>query len=247
MRIIFFIYNGRDSREFGLKIYNINDLSAPQIEIEKVNVPGKNGDLLLEKGFGNFTLTIECDIDARQSNIEEVATEIKKWLQGDISYKKLFLSNSDFYYLASCNNKLDIIRTFKDFASCLLTFDCYPFKYAEEEIINLDVLNLKSTTITNFYRESNPTFYIEATGDISIKINTQSIELRGVTENGILSDLIIDSEIMNVYRENKNANIIVNENSKLFSDFPTLEEGGNRISWEGDIKSIKINPRWNIL
>ncbi|HBF2569071.1 TPA: phage tail protein, partial [Clostridioides difficile] len=103
------------------------------------------------------------------------------------------------------------------------------------------------TTITNFYRESNPVFYIEATGDINIKINTQNIELRGITENGILSDLIIDSEIMNVYRENKNTNIIVNENSKLFSDFPKLEEGENRISWEGDIKSIKINPRWNIL
>ncbi|RRH16623.1 phage tail protein, partial [Clostridioides difficile] len=29
--------------------------------------------------------------------------------------------------------------------------------------------------------------------------------------------------------------------------FPKLEEGENRISWEGDIKSIKINPRWNIL
>ncbi|ENY8373651.1 distal tail protein Dit [Clostridioides difficile] len=244
---MFFVYNGRDSREFGLKIYNINDLSAPQMEVERVSVPGKDGDLLLKKGFENFTLTIECDIDARQSNIEEVATEIKKWLQGDISYKKLFLSNSDFYYLASCNNKLDITRNFKNFASCLLTFDCYPFRYAEEEIISLNVLNLKSAAITNFYRESKPVLYIEGAGDISIKINTQSIVLRGVAENGILSDLIIDSEQMNVYRINKENNIIVNENNKLFSDFPILEEGENQISWEGDIKSIKINPRWNIL
>ncbi|EJA6802743.1 phage tail protein, partial [Clostridioides difficile] len=88
---------------------------------------------------------------------------------------------------------------------------------------------------------------IEGAGDISIKINTQSIVLRGVAENGILSDLIIDSEQMNVYRINKENNIIVNENNKLFSDFPILEEGENQISWEGDIKSIKINPRWNIL
>ncbi|HGM3665921.1 TPA: hypothetical protein ACKOSW_003481 [Clostridioides difficile] len=68
-----------------------------------------------------------------------------------------------------------------------------------------------------------------------------------MAENGILSDLIIDSEQMNVYRINKENNIIVNENNKLFSDFPILEEGENQISWEGDIKSIKINPRWNIL
>ena len=128
-----------------------------------------------------------------------------------------------------------------------MLFRSYPFKYAEKEIINLNVLNKKSTTITNFYRESNPVFYIEATGDINIKINTQNIMLRGVAENGILSDLIIDSEQMNVYRINKENYIIVNDNNKLISDLPILEEGENRIRWEGDIKSIKINPRWNIL
>ncbi|MFL8712806.1 distal tail protein Dit [Clostridioides sp. GD02377] len=244
---MFFIYNGRDSREFDLKIYNINDLSAPQLEVEKVSVPGRDGDLLLEKGYGNFVLTIECDIDARRSNIEEVATEIKKWLQSDISYKKLFLNNSDFYYLASCNNKLDISRTFKNFASCLITFDCYPFKFLEDEIIDIDVKNNREITITNFYRESSPILFIEGIGDIKIKINKQTLELRGIAENGILSDLIIDSDLMNAYRENKTENIIVNENSKMFSDFPVLSKGENYITWEGDLKSLKINPKWNIL
>ncbi|OJT76920.1 phage tail protein, partial [Clostridioides difficile] len=215
----------------------------------KISIAGRNGDLAIDNGnFENFTLEIDCDIDAQSTDIEEVATKLKSWLQKDFSYKKLFANTTDFYYLAYCSNKLDISRIAKNFGEVLLQFDCMPFRYVNDsEQIILDTINKKSTTITNFYRESNPVFYIEATGDINIKINTQNIELRGITENGILSDLIIDSEIMNVYRENKNTNIIVNENSKLFSDFPKLEEGENRISWEGDIKSIKINPRWNIL
>ncbi|EGT4908111.1 phage tail protein [Clostridioides difficile] len=245
---MFFIYENQDSREL-LRIKEMNNLSSPQRSIEKISIAGRNGDLTIDNGnFENFTLEIDCDIDAQSTDIEEVATKLKAWLQKDFSYKKLFANTTDFYYLAYCSNKLDISRIAKNFGEVLLQFDCMPFRYVNNsEQIILDTINKKSTTITNFYRESKPIFYIEATGDINIKINTQNIELRGITENGILSDLIIDSEIMNVYRENKNANIIVNENSKLFSDFPTLEEGENRISWEGNIKSIKINPRWNIL
>lgn len=245
---MFFIYENQDSREL-LRIKEMNNLSSPQRLIEKINIPGRNGDLAIDNGnFENFTLEIDCDIDARSTDIEEVATKLKAWLQKDFSYKKLFANTTDFYYLAYCSNKLDISRIAKNFGEVLLQFDCMPFRYVNNsEQIILDTINKKSATITNFYRESNPIFHIKGAGDISIKINTQSIELKGIVENGILSDLIIDSEQLNVYRINKKNNMIVNENNRLFSDFPILEEGENRISWEGDIKSIKIIPRWNLL
>ncbi|MCC0638386.1 distal tail protein Dit [Clostridioides sp. ES-S-0001-02] len=246
---MFFIYENQDSREL-LRIKEMNNLSSPQRSIEKISVVGRNGDLTIDNGsFENFTLEIDCDIDAQSTDIEEVSTKLKTWLQKDFSYKKLFVNTTDFYYLAYCSNKLDISRIAKNFGEVLLQFDCMPFRYVnnDNEKIILDTINKNSTAITNFYRESFPEFFIEATGDIKIKINTQSVELRGIMENGILSDLIIDSEQMNVYRINKENNIIINENNKLFSDFPVLEEGENKISWEGNIKSIKINPRWNIL
>lgn len=246
---MFFIYNNKDSRDLNLRVKSMNDLSSPQRSIEKVSIAGRDGDLVIDNdSYENFTLSIECDIDAQETNIEEVATELKKWLQSDFSYKKLFANNFDFYYKAYCSNKLDIERTFKNFGEVLLQFDCIPFRFLNDDtILTLDTINTNKTILTNIYFKSKPTFYIEALGDVNIKINNQELILKNLSENGILSDLIIDSEQMNAYRINNKTNAFVNENSKMFSDFPILEENENFISWKGDIKSFKIFPNWCML
>ena len=51
--------------------------------------------------------------------------------------------------------------------------------------------------------------------------------------------LVIDSEEMNCYKGT------VLENSKVSGDgFPEFVEGLNTISFDGDIESIEIKPRW---
>ena len=81
---MYFIYNDKSSEDFNIKIKNINNLSSPQRSIEKILVPGRNGELILDNGnFENFILTIECYLNCSSEDKNVISKEIKKWLQSD--------------------------------------------------------------------------------------------------------------------------------------------------------------------
>ena len=116
---MYFIYDNISSQEFGLKIKKdgINNFSSPQRSYETIQVKGRNGDLIIDNGnYENFTLEIECYLDVRESDLNAVSKELKKWLMNDLKYKKLILStDSNYYYEAICANKLDISEVVKNF------------------------------------------------------------------------------------------------------------------------------------
>lgn len=239
---MYFTYNGISSREFGLKIKKngINNLSSPQRSYEAIQVKGRNGDLLIDNGnYENFTLEIECYLDARNSDLSLIATELKKWLIGDLRYKRLILSNdTDFYYEAICSNKLDITEMIKNFGECLIIFNCKPFKKSivgEEKIILT-----KNGNLYNSYALTRPYIKIVGDGDITVNINNQSLILKNIED-----EIEVDCEIMNAYK-NVNNKIIL-QNNKMYSDFPVLEEGKNDISWNGNVTRLEITPRWVML
>ena len=54
--------------------------------------------------------------------------------------------------------------------------------------------------------------------------------------------ITIDSEIMEVFRENSNQN-----HKYRNTKFPTLETGINSIEWTGSVEKIEIVPRWRYI
>lgn len=231
---MFFIYDDKNSNDFHIKIRKVNNLNSPQIKYEKNEIPGKNGDFLTSNNcFSNFLLEMECSLDSRKTkNINELSREIKKWLLTNLSYKKLIISNdSEYYYEAVCCNKLDfeyIIRNYKHF---VITFECKPFKkhiHGDNKIILT-----KSSTLYNENISSNPYIKVIGNGDITININNQKLILKGVEEY-----IEVDTELYNCFKGSEN------QNNKMYSDFPVLEEGKNNISWEGNVTKLEIIPRW---
>ncbi|EOY7191136.1 phage tail protein [Clostridioides difficile] len=241
---MFFIYKNRNSKEFGIKIKKINDLSTPKRSIEKKGVPGRNGDLVIDVGnYENFTLSIECDLDSRDIDIENMAMELTDWLQKDFSYGKLYIENRNYYYEAYCSNALEIERMYKNFGEFVIEFDCKPFKrIVNYSDISIDTKDIDKFSVFNSYDISYPVIEIFGNGDINIKINTQKLILKGVKDN-----IIIDSDMMNAYKIDAVTKKLVNENSKMFSEFPTLEHSENKITWEGEVNAIEINPNWIVL
>ena len=68
---MYFIYDNISSQDFGIKIKKggINNFSSPQRSYEAIQVKGRNGDLIIDNGnYENFTLEIECYLDARESD-----------------------------------------------------------------------------------------------------------------------------------------------------------------------------------
>lgn len=241
---MFFIYKNRNSKDFGIKIKKINDLSTPKRSIEKKSVPGRNGDLVIDnENYENFILSIECDLDSKNIDIENVVTELTNWLQKDFAYEKLYIENRNYYYEAYCSNAIEIERMYKNFGEFVIEFDCKPFKrIVNYSDILIDTKDIESFSIYNSYDTSYPIIEVLGNGDITLKINEQNLILKGVKDR-----ITIDSDIMNAYKTDTVTKKLVNENSKMFSEFPVLAPGENKITWDGDVNVIEIKPSWVVL
>ena len=234
----YFVYgdSGISSADFHIVITKTNHLSGAERNIEVVEVEGRDGALLLDKGnYKPFNLELECFIDAEVENINDLARQIKKWLQSDFKFKKLILSDdSEYYYEASCINKLDIEEVIKSLGEFKLVFLCNPLR----KLVDADspIVLTKSSVINNLHMASKPYIKVVGSGDITININSQKLILKGV--EGYIE---VDTELYNCFKGD------VNQNNKMYSDFPILEEGQNNISWEGKVTSLEILPRWVVL
>ena len=58
-----FIYNGMNSRDYGLKISGEDTWTRPQPDVKRISVPGRNGDLIqLGNRYQNLDITYHCGI-----------------------------------------------------------------------------------------------------------------------------------------------------------------------------------------
>ena len=86
----------------------------------------------------------------------------------------------------------------------------------------------------NEWFPSLPLIRINGSGSGKLYIGSYILQIN------ILNDyLILDSATQNAYKDTQNKNSDVS-----ISDFPTLQPGSNRISWDGGIASVEITPRW---
>jgi phage-related protein len=59
------------------------------------------------------------------------------------------------------------------------------------------------------------------------------------------NEIEVDSEIMNCYKSI--SGVVTNQNNKMYSEFPIIEEGLNNISWTGNVTRVEIIPRWVVI
>lgn len=108
----YFIYNGINSADMGVRISSKNIFSAPKYDLKFESIPGRDGDLISPNGrFPNTTISYTCFIPAK--SIQELAdkvTALKCWLYNEPDrYHTLSDSyDTSFFRKAVFNNKLDI-------------------------------------------------------------------------------------------------------------------------------------------
>ncbi|KEI92229.1 distal tail protein Dit [Clostridium botulinum] len=218
-----FVWKGIHSNEKGLKIISLPNITTPEKREEKIIIPGRDGYLTQsDGGYEGEVKPVEFDI--KHDNFDD----IKQWLTG--SGEVIFSNEPDRYYKARIINKLDLARVLEKFHSGIIQFDCQPFGYLQDELIEIT----NSTTIYNQANvNSQPYIKIYGNGYATLKINNEVIKLTNI------SDYIeLDSEMMECYKSN------VPLNHLMIGEFPIFQVGQNNISWTGNISKIEIIPRW---
>lgn len=125
----YFIYNGVDSREYGVYISGQGTFNAPQKAYQFYNIPGRNGALIgYDKRFENVNITYQAFI---YKDFEKNLAAFRSFLLSVNGYARLEDSyHPDEFRAAAYVGPFDPEVTSKnDAGSFTITFNCKPQRY----------------------------------------------------------------------------------------------------------------------
>lgn len=230
------IFGGVDSADYGLLVAGDGTFNAPERDVDTVEIPGRNGDLLIDKGrYKN--ITVEYTV---YSYAEDMATfrdqlgQFRSALKAQKGYQRLTDTfHPDEYRLATFIDGFEAKPLhYNTLAEITLQFDCKPQRFlisGDEQVSVADGDTLTNPTLF----ESLPVFEVEGSGTLTVNNNTLTITNTGKT--------ILDSEMMEAYAEENGA--IVPKNDSVSGEFPKLQSGTNNMGVSG-LTSVKVTPKW---
>lgn len=228
----YFTYSGADSRDYGVYISGFNTYNAPARAFERISIPGRDGDILMDSG--RYEMIAHAYDAFIVKNMNTNLEALRNYLMQFKSYQKLMDSyHPDEYYMAYYNAGLESdIGILHHTAEFKLNFMRKPqrFLISGDEVTTLTANG--SITNPTMY-ESKPLLRVYGTGTLGI--GSQSIRI-------IASDVYtdIDCEMQDAYKGLVNCNGNVEFSNQRF---PTIPAGEVGISLSG-ITKVEITPRW---
>ncbi len=229
----YLIFNGEDSRDYGVYISGQGTFGAPARAYNVVPIAGRNGDLVThEKRLENIEVTYKAFI---YTNFDANLRNFRNFLLSSIGYKKLSDSyHTDEFRMALYDEDFDPdVTSMNDAGEFNIRFNCKPQRFLNS---GEDV-----TTLTADGTIYNPTLYdsqplLRVYGNGILGIGSQSITISGAD---VYTD--IDCEMMDAYKgtANKNHTITLTDYK-----FPVFTPGINSIDLGSGITKVEITPRW---
>lgn len=229
----YFVYDGKSSVDFNTYIADATQFDSPKRDVEKIEVPGRNGDLTIDNGrYRNQEHKYTVYVDGMTSESME---DLRSWLMSASGYRELKDTlHPDEYYMARFTDEIKVEKSDRVAARLSLKFDRMPQRFLERGRIPISVEGAR--TIRNKTRYAAKPL-IRAYGTGSFTISGVTI---GITQADSYTD--IDCELEEAYKDtlavSKNAYITLANNK-----FPTLVPGDNTITLSG-ITRLEITPRW---
>lgn len=230
----YFYFDGGRSIDYGIRISKEATLSAPERDVEVFSVPGRSGELVIDKGrFGPQLVTYEAFFRCPDGERAAYARRIKSWLLGVTGYRELADTyDRQYYRMARYSGALDIEAVGRRFGKLDLSFSCQPFRLRQDGRA-LRELPLESTVYNPEDWPSKPYFKLYGDGDIRLAVGGRVWQFSGVS--GYIE---VDSEIMETHKG------LLSQNSKKTGDsYPELAPGWNLVKATGASK-IEMIPRW---
>ena len=126
----YFVFNGKKSSDFDVWVSGLNIFRSPGRRIERIQVPGRNGELLIEDGsFENVELEFkDCFIP---NHFSENFTNLSNYLNRQKGYQRLELSwLPDEYRLAAFHGGIEAtLKNWDGRGKFDLTFNCKPQRF----------------------------------------------------------------------------------------------------------------------
>ena len=234
MGVNYFIFNGESSLDHGVYVGGQGTFNAPQRDVSKISVPGRNGDLIKDNGRW-MNIQVPYNIVIMKEFLDRTG-EISAWLNEPKSYERLEDTyHPDSFRLARFSSPIEFeTAAFNNAGRATITFDCKPQRFLKSGEALLP--QTKNTMIYNPTRyPSKPLIRAVCTGS-----GTVTVGLYTITLSNIPTYVDIDSEIQDCSAEG----LSLNNKVSLSNGFPLLMPKGNIVTWTGDVTDVSIAGRW---
>lgn len=231
------IFNGVSSLDYHIQVEHPPEYETPSKDYEIIHVPGRNGDIALDKGsFKNVARSYQIAVASLEEDFTTQVNRISEWLHSASGYARLEDSYEPEYYRLAMYEEGNVIKNILGQAGrTTINFNCKPQRFLKS---GDNVVIAKSNCILR-----NPTGYkaLPIITVIGTKAGTLRIGDYVVQISDIKNTITIDSEIQDVYSKTSNRNSDVTLSS---NGFPKLLPGENEISFSGGITSVEVIPKW---
>lgn len=236
--IHYFTYNGRSSLDFGVRISGTGTFGAPEVDYEEIEVPGRNGSLLVSNHrFKPIRVSYPASI---VKNLDSNLSALRAFLLSDFGEHRLTDSYhpSEYRMAAYVGGLEPDVTSGNKAARFTLVFACRPERWLLSGENSMTIPSTATTlTLTNpTLFSSRPLITVKGNGELKIGSDIITIQ----SNSGALT---IDSEMEDVYEgsENRNSCVILSS-----GEFPRLHPGENGIVKPDDME-VTIQGRWYTL
>lgn len=237
-----FIFNGKASTDFRLICSGGGTYGAPKRAYDTVQIPGRNGSLLIDKGYYNDAEVTYDSVgfipeEFYPFGMDQRLAAVREWLFSPIGYKRLEDTwHPDEYRMAYISqdfspSMIDSLEA----GAVNIKFTCKPQRYLKQGDLPV--------TITNGVTLFNPTEFkafpiIQVTGSGNVSIQNED----GTFTASVSSNATIDCDMMNVYNGTTNLNALSTFTLPMGADKIYLAKR-NVVTYSGFSK-VTIIPRW---
>lgn len=224
-------FNSINSLAYGVYISGTGVFNAPSRDREMIEVPGRNGDIINDRGrYRNIEITYPAFI------IKDFAEKVRLWsnkILEPIDYARLEDTyHPDEFRLAVLSQGMEVDPvSWLAAGSFELTFNCRPERFLKSgETAQTFAADGTITNPTDM--AAKPIIRVYGSG--KVEVNGAEITI----ESHTLSYIDIDCDLQEAFCGSVNANQYIS-----VDEFPTLDSGANNVDLTG-VTSVQITPRW---
>lgn len=232
----FIIFNGLSSKDYDIQVEHPPGYHTPERDYEVVHVPGRNGDVLIDKkSYKNVNREYEIAIGSYTRFFPEMANDISEWLHSADGYARLEDSyEPEYYRMAMYQEDTEIENILFHGGRSTIKFVCKPQRFLKSG--DRSIIFSSRGILRNPTRQTaKPIIKINGTGAGVLNVGGYIVSISNIN-----TSIIINSEIQDAY----NGLINRNRDVTLGKGFPILLKGDSEISFTGGITSVEVIPKW---
>jgi phage-related protein len=231
------LFDGKSSVDYKIVVEHPPEYEIPEKEYEVISVPGRNGDVIIDKGsYKNTVRSYDIAVGSLDEDFVVMANRISQWLRSKSGYARLEDSyEPDYYKIAMYKDGASVENIIQHAGRVTINFNRKPQRFLKVGDTPIIVTSTRNIT--------NPTGFV-ASPIITVKGNGAGVLNVGgykVTISNMVNSIVIDSELEDCYNGSTNLNMYV---TLLNDEFPRLNSGDTSISFSGGITSVEIVPKW---